>query len=64
MRLTHFRQRMDEEFGPVRAAALRQDHVFSELGGRTINDALESGLATKHVWSVVCAAFGVPPERR
>lgn len=55
---------MDEEFGPVRAAALSQDHVFSELGGCTIDDALEAGLDTKHIWSVVCDAFDVPPERR
>lgn len=55
---------MDEEFGPIRAAALAQDHVFSELGGRTVDDALEAGLDTKQVWSVVCTAFGIPPERR
>ncbi len=62
--MTHFRQRMDEEFGPVRAAALARDHVFAELGGRTIDDALEAGLDTKRVWTVVCTVFDVPPERR
>jgi hypothetical protein len=62
--MTHFRQRMDEEFGPVRAAALAQDHVFAELGGRTVDGALEAGLDTKRVWAVVCTAFDVPPERR
>jgi hypothetical protein len=64
MRITHFRQRMDEEFGPIRAAALAHDHVFTELGGRTVNGALEAGIDTKHVWEVVCAAFDVPEERR
>ncbi|HZA17657.1 MAG TPA: DUF3046 domain-containing protein [Pseudonocardiaceae bacterium] len=64
MRITHFRQRMDEEFGPVRAAALAHDHVFSELGGRTVDEALESGIDTKQVWAVVCTAFDVPEERR
>lgn len=64
MRFTHFWQRMDEEFGPIRAAALAKDHVFSELGGRTVDDALEAGLGTKRVWSVVCTAFDVPPDRR
>ncbi len=62
--MTHFRQRMDEEFGPVRAAALAHDHVFAELGGRTVDQALEAGLDAKHVWSVVCTAFDIPPERR
>lgn len=64
MRITHFRQRMDEEFGPVRAAALAHDHVFAELDGRTVDGALEAGIDTKRVWAVMCAAFDVPEERR
>jgi hypothetical protein len=64
MRITHFRQRMDEELGPVRAAALAHDHVLAELGGRTVNGALEAGIDTKRVWEVVCATFDVPEERR
>ncbi|HEX4103229.1 MAG: DUF3046 domain-containing protein [Pseudonocardiaceae bacterium] len=64
MRITHLRQRMDEEFGPARAAALAHDHVFAELGGRTVNAAVEAGVDTKRVWAVVCAAFDVPEGRR
>lgn len=64
MRITHFRQRMDEEFGSIRAVALAHDHVFAELGGRTVNGALEAGIDTKRVWAVVCATFDVPEERR
>ncbi|HEX5349408.1 MAG TPA: DUF3046 domain-containing protein [Pseudonocardiaceae bacterium] len=64
MRITHFRQRMDEEFGPARAAALAHDHVFADLGGRTVNAALEAGIDTKRVWAVVCTAFDVPEDRR
>jgi hypothetical protein len=55
---------MDEEFGTAKAAALAHDHVFSELGGRTVNGALEAGIDTKRVWAVVCATFDVPAERR
>lgn len=55
---------MSEEFGPIRAAALAHDHVFAELGGRTVDDAIEAGWDPKEVWSVVCAVFDVPPERR
>ena len=62
--MTHFRQRMDEEFGSVRAAALARDHVFGELGGRTVDQALEAGIETKRVWAAVCEAFEVPPVRR
>lgn len=64
MRITLFRQRMDEEFGPARAAALAHDHVFAELGGRTVDGALEAGFDPKQVWTVVCAVFDVPEGRR
>ncbi|KAA5826806.1 MULTISPECIES: DUF3046 domain-containing protein [Saccharopolyspora] len=64
MRHTAFRQRMADEFGRVRAEMLAQDHVFSSLGGRTVDQALEAGLSTKEVWQAVCEAFEVPAERR
>ncbi|WP_029535270.1 DUF3046 domain-containing protein [Saccharopolyspora spinosa] len=64
MRHTAFRQRMADEFGRVRAEMLAQDHVFSLLGGRTVDQALEAGLSTKEVWQAVCDAFEVPAERR
>ena len=64
MRITHFRQRMDEEFGPARAAALAHDHVFADLGGRTVNGALDAGTDAKRVWAVVCTTFDIPESRR
>ena len=64
MRITYLRQRMDEEFGSIRATALSHDHVFAELGGRTVNEALEAGIEPKQVWTAVCATFEVPEERR
>lgn len=64
MRHTAFRQRMAEEFGRVRSEMLAQDHVFSSLGGRTVDQALEDGYTTKEVWGAVCEAFEVPAERR
>jgi DUF3046 family protein len=64
MRHTDFRQRMAEEFGRVRAEMMAQDHVFSSLYGRTVDQALEAGVSTKEVWQAVCEAFEVPAERR
>jgi hypothetical protein len=55
---------MADEFGSVRSGSLAADHVFGELGGRTIEQALEAGEDPKEVWRVVCRAFDVPPERR
>ncbi|HEY2060732.1 MULTISPECIES: DUF3046 domain-containing protein [Amycolatopsis] len=64
MRITVFRRLMAEEFGAGRAAVLTSDHVFSGLGGRTIEQALGSGIPPKQIWREVCAAFDIPPERR
>lgn len=64
VRLTQFRELMNEEFGSVRASSLATDHVFAELGGRTADQALEVGIDPRDVWRTVCETFGVPAERR
>lgn len=64
MRLTQFRALMEDEFGSVRAASLVRDHVFAELGGRTVEVALEAGVDPREAWRAVCDAYDVPPNRR
>ncbi|MCD2189723.1 DUF3046 domain-containing protein [Actinomycetospora soli] len=64
MRLTHFRQLMEDEFGAVRASSIARDHVFSALAGRTVEQALEDGEEPREVWRAVCAEFDVPASRR
>jgi hypothetical protein len=64
MRITVFRNLMTQEFGEVRADMLARDHVFSALGNRTVDEALEAGMSTKEIWRAVCETFEVPPERR
>jgi hypothetical protein len=55
---------MADEFGAVRAASVAADHVFADLGGRTVDQALEASLDPKEVWRAVCVSYDVPPERR
>ena len=64
VRLSQFRELMTEEFGAARAAALARDHVFAELGGRTVEEALEAGIDPRKVWLAVCEVYEVPPARR
>jgi hypothetical protein len=64
VRLTQFRELMEGEFGDVRAASLARDHVFAQLGGRTVDDALEAGIDPREVWLAVCEDYDVPPARR
>lgn len=64
MRLTIFWERMRAQFGETYADSFARDHVMSELGGRTVMEALEAGWEAKDVWRAVCAAMDVPTARR
>ena len=64
MRLTEFWKRMEGHFGPAYADSFASDHVMSELGGRTVRQALDAGWEARDVWRAVCAAMGVPASRQ
>lgn len=64
MRLTDFWERMNAHFGQVYADSFARDFVMSELGGRTVYQALDAGWAAKDVWRAVCAAVDVPASLR
>ncbi|MDT0266156.1 DUF3046 domain-containing protein [Streptomyces sp. DSM 44915] len=64
MRLTDFWERMAEQFGASYADSFARDHVMSELGGRTVCEALEAGWSAKEVWRAVCVAVDVPSHLR
>ncbi|MFD9190842.1 DUF3046 domain-containing protein [Streptomyces phaeochromogenes] len=64
MRLTVFWQRMADHFGAGYADTFARDHVMSELGGRTVRQALDAGWEAKDVWRAVCTAVNVPCENR
>lgn len=65
MRLTVFWERMAEHFGTAGYAdTFARDHVMSELGGRTVHEALDAGWEAKDVWRVVCRVMNVPQEQR
>jgi hypothetical protein len=64
MRLTVFWRRMADHFGEGYADTFAREHVMTELGGRTVHEALNAGWEAKDVWRVVCAAMNVPYENR
>ena len=55
---------MEDEFGSVRAASLSRDHVFAQLDGQTVEQAIESGVELRRIWRAVCEVYEVPPARR
>ncbi|BCL27282.1 hypothetical protein GCM10017557_21410 [Streptomyces aurantiacus] len=62
--MTVFWERMADHFGAEYADTFARDHVMSELGGRTVQQALDAGWEAKDVWRAVCTAVNVPPESR
>lgn len=60
MRLTDFWDRLEQTFGPAYARSVAADQVLTQLGGRTIDEALAQGEDAAVVWRAVCAAY---PDR-
>jgi hypothetical protein len=60
VRLTDFWSRLEEAFGAGYAASIARDQVLSQLGGRTVEEALVAGEQAHVVWRAVCAAY---PDR-
>jgi hypothetical protein len=55
---------MDGVFGAVYARSFAKDHVISELGSRTVEQALADGEDVKAVWRAVCDATRQPASER
>ncbi len=52
---------MDTRFGPIYARSVATDYRLPTLG-KTVDEALEGGVAAKTVWRAVCAEFGAPAQ--
>lgn len=64
MRHTEFWARMDAALGDSYARAWAQQQVLSDLGGRTVDQALDAGASPKEVWRAVWAALELPARER
>jgi len=60
VRLTDLWRRLNETFGPGYAESVAHDQVLTQLGGRTIIQALTAGEEVVSVWRAVVAAY---PDR-
>ena len=54
MRISELRERLNASFGPTWAPSFAKDIVISELGGRTVDEALADGLEPDLIWKAVC----------
>lgn len=57
MRLTEFWARMERQFGAAYARSYAADQTLSELGSRTVDQALADGEDAKAVWRAVGEAL-------
>ena len=64
MRHTEFWSRMEQALGPAYAAAWASQYVMADLGGRTAQEALDSGEDPKDVWRAVWRALDLPASER
>lgn len=64
VRITEFWRRMRLRFGEGYAESVAADLVISQLGGRTVDQAIAAGVPPKQVWDAVCEAAEVPVRER
>ena len=60
VRLTDFWERMDAVFGPEYARSWARDFSLSTLQGRTVMQAIDTGIDTRDIWDAVCGVVDVP----
>ena len=56
MRISDLRERLMLSFGDSWASSFSTDIAISELGSRTVNEALADGYEPDEVWKAVCRA--------
>ena len=64
MRHTEFWSRMEHALGTGYARAWASQFVMADLGGRTAQEALDSGEEPKVVWRAVWRALDLPDSER
>jgi hypothetical protein len=64
MRHTEFWVRMEAALGEAYARVWSQQQVLADLGGRTVDQALDAGESPEVVWRAVWAALELPVRER
>ena len=64
MRHTEFWARMEHALGSAYARTWAEQQVISDLGHRTVVEALDSGATPKQVWRAVWERLELPASER
>ncbi|CAB4334586.1 unannotated protein [freshwater metagenome] len=63
MRISDLRERLTLSFGAEWAPSFSQDIAISELGSKTVDEALRAGLEAAEIWRAVCKQCPVETEK-
>ncbi|MSW73807.1 MAG: DUF3046 domain-containing protein [Actinobacteria bacterium] len=56
MRISDLRERIVLSFGAEWATSFSSDIAISELGSRSVNEALAAGFEAQEIWRALCRA--------
>ena len=59
MRISDLRERLTLSFGAEWAPSFCKDIAISELGSKTVEEALASGVEADEIWRAVCKSHPV-----
>jgi len=63
VRISDLRERVTLAFGPQWAQSFSTDIAISELGSRSVNEALTDGFQPDEIWRAVCRAHPSETEK-
>jgi hypothetical protein len=57
MRISDLRERLTLSFGAQWAPSFCKDIAITDLGSKSVDEALQSGLEPQEIWRAVCTAY-------
>ena len=63
LRISDLRERITLSFGDSWAASFSSDIALSELGSKSVNEALAAGFEPDVIWKAVCKAHPTETEK-
>ena len=57
MRISDLRNRIELSFGPQWAPSFCKDIAISELGSKTVDEALAAGVEAADIWKALCSTY-------
>jgi hypothetical protein len=63
MRISDLRERINLSFGDAWAPSFSADIALSELGSKSVNEALIAGFEPDVIWKAVCRAHPIETEK-